>query len=410
MLTIGKIPQKVKRFFQPVQRQVSEHVFAYFWEFVLAFSVSHGHTIERLMDCLRDTSHRTNHGEFLWRSQWDEAWALRAIALDTLKRLYRKDCPDCYLILDDTQTIKRAKKMQAVGKLYHHANKTYCTGHTILKACLFYRGVTLPWGNWLYVKKEQAQRLQVPFEKLTNLAAGAIRQAQFPPELRITVLFDSWYLCPQVVQACQERRWHYISVAKKNRTLMVPGVGKKAVGTYGRNVLKNSGHSCSITGLRKSLHYRIAERRGHMSKLGEVRVIFSQRRNESQFVTLVTNHFNRALHKLVADYLKRWSIEMLIKDEKQHLGLGDYRVLRYQAIVRHLSLVDCAYACLTHVGLNDQHAQGYLHTKPVLFLNPISKLKEQMRQIVWQEEVKNVIKVSHERKVVSRLEKLLNAS
>jgi hypothetical protein len=31
------------------------------------------------------------------------------------------------------------------------------------------------------------------------------------------------------------------------------------------------------------------------------------------------------------------------------LGLGDYRVLRYQAVVRHLRLVDCAYACLTHV-------------------------------------------------------------
>ena len=41
---------------------------------------------------------------------------------------------------------------------------------------------------------------------------------------------------------------------------------------------------------------------------------------------------------------------MLIKDEKQHLGLGDYRVLRYQAVVRHLCLVDSAYACLTHLG------------------------------------------------------------
>ena len=45
---------------------------------------------------------------------------------------------------------------------------------------------------------------------------------------------------------------------------------------------------------------------------------------------------------MVADYLRRWSIELLIKDEKQNFGLGAYRVLRYRAVVRHLHLVDCA--------------------------------------------------------------------
>lgn len=77
------------------------------------------------------------------------------MALDTLRRLHRKGEP-LYLILDDTQTLKRAKKMEAVGRLYHHADKTYRTGHTILKASLYYRGVTMPWASCLYVKKEGA--------------------------------------------------------------------------------------------------------------------------------------------------------------------------------------------------------------------------------------------------------------
>jgi SRSO17 transposase len=108
-------------------------------------------------------------------------------------------------------------------------------------------------------------------------------------------------------------------------------------------------------------------------------------------------------------YLKRWSIEMLIKDEKQHLGLGDYRVKRYRAVVRHLHLVDCAYACLTHLGLKTQSAQGQNKSKKVLRLEPISKLKDGMRRIVWQENVQNVIKYSHEKPVIRRLEKLLAA-
>ena len=115
------------------------------------------------------------------------------------------------------------------------------------------------------------------------------------------------------------------------------------------------------------------------------------------------------MKSLVADYLKRWAIEMLIKDQKQQLGLGDYRVLRYRAVVRHLHLVDCAYACLTHVGLKDQRAQGHKKNTKVLRLAPISQLKTPMRQLVWQEAVEDVVKHSHEKPVIRRLEKLLAA-
>ncbi|HRR75181.1 MAG TPA: hypothetical protein P5182_12190, partial [Myxococcota bacterium] len=117
---------------------------------------------------------------------------------------------------------------------------------------------------------------------------------------------------------------------------------------------------------------------------------------------------NSVKHK--SRYLKRWAIEVMIKEQKQHLGLGDYRVWRYRAIVRHLCLVDSAYACLTHVGIDDQHAQGDTNdTKEMLSLGPISQLKARMHQIVWRQEVQNVIKVSHDKNVIRRLEKLLAA-
>ena len=102
-------------------------------------------------------------------------------------------------------------------------------------------------------------------------------------------------------------------------------------------------------------------------------------------------------------------IELLIKDEKQQLGLGDYRVLRYRAVVRHLHLVDAAYACLTHLALSERSAQGRKKTKNVLRLPPISQLKTRMRQILWREAVEDVVKYSHERPVLRRLEKLLAA-
>jgi len=409
MITIGKIPKKLKGFFKPINNNLKERAQHHFWALVLAITISHIATIDRLTKALRNSTHRTNHGEFLWRSIWNESIVMQQIALDLLRSLLTRKDRDLFFIIDDTQNLKHAKKMAAVGNLFHHATGKYGTGHTILKVCLYYHGVTIPWGSWLYVKKEHAEQLDLLFQKLTELAAQTIRTAALPENLRITVLFDAYYLCPNVVNACKERGWHYISIGKSNRWLKV-GSAKHKLGKYGRNVLRNNGRWYKITGLYNTRTYLLAERIGFIKKLGKVKVVFSRRRGEKGHVAIITDDVTASIKTVVANYLKRWPIEMLIKDQKQHLGLGDYRVLRYRAVVRHLCLVDCAYACLTHVGIKAQRAQGQNADKTkVLRLEPISVLKDRMRQIVWQENVKDVIKHSHEKLVIRRLEKLLAA-
>jgi len=331
-VTIGKIPQKVKTFFKPTKNNVSAHVYSYYCNLVLAICISHGSTIDRLVKLLRNTTHRTNHGEFLWRSEFGEMAVVIDQADAILKRLYKKGCKDCLLIIDDTQTIKRAKKMQAVGKIHHHASGKYCMGHTIVKACLFYRGVTIPLGSWLYVKKEHAKALNVPFKKLTELAGQIVLDADIPDKFDVTVLFDAFYLCPTVANACKKRKWRYIGVSKSNRWLTVNSI-KHKVGKYGKNILYRTGRLHSIKGLRKTSSYKLAQRVGTMNKLGEVKVVFSKRRNDHTVIALVTNDIRLSMKKVVSHYLKRWAIEVMIKEQKQHLGLGDYRVLRYRAIV-----------------------------------------------------------------------------
>ena len=408
MITIGNIPRKTKAFFNTVKSEFGQPAFNHFCGLVMAITISHCSTIERLARLLRNSTHRTNHGEFLWRSDWNESAVMQQIALDMLRSLYTKKDRHLFFIIDDTQTLKRAKKMEAVGKLHHHATGKYGTGHTILKVCLYYHGVTIPWASLLYVKQEHAGKLEIPFCKLTELAGEAIRRSAFPGKFNVTVLFDAFYLCPNVVNACKERKWHYIGVGKSNRWFTVGSI-KRKLAKYGRNVLHNSGIWCNVTGLRKTKTYRLAERIGKLNKLGIVKIVFSRRKGENKHIALVTDDLRASLKTIVADYLKRWSIEMLIKDEKQHLGLGDYRVKRYRAVVRHLHLVDCAYACLTHAGIKTYRAQGQNKSKNVLRLEPISKLKDRMRRIVWQENVEDVIKYSHEKPVIRRLEKLLAA-
>ena len=408
MITIGSIPRKTGAFFKGLAGHFSHGAFAHFWGLVLAITIGHGTTIERLAKMLRGSTHRTNHGEFLWRSEWDESAVLEQVALDTLRRLRRKDGGTCYLIIDETQTLKRAKKMAGVRKLYHHATGKYGTGHTMVKACLWYRGVTIPWGTALCLSKPDARKEDDVFLSQTETAAFIIHNADLPRDLKVTVLFDAYYLCDVVADACQCRGWHYIGVGKSNRNFTVNGQ-KKKLAAYGRNVLARNGRWRSIPGLRKRGTYRLASRTGIMKKLGEVQVVFSRRRNDSKIVALVTDDLGASMTSIVADYLKRCAIELLIKDEKQQLGLGDYRVLRYRAVVRHLHLVDIAYACLTRLAMDGRDEQGKRKNEKVLCLPPISQLKTRMRQAVWQEAIDDVVKHSHEKPVLRRLEKLLAA-
>lgn len=245
------------------------------------------------------------------------------------------------------------------------------------------------------------------FKKLTELAAEIVLNVQIPEKFNVKVLFDAFYLCPAVAKACNSRKWRFISVSKSNRWFTVGGVRRK-IGKYGRNVLQRSGRWHSIAGLRKTKRYKVVARIGTMNKLGKVKVVFSQRRGDRNFISLVTDDLGAGVKKIIGDYLRRWAVEVMIKEQKQHLGLGDYRVLRYEAIARHLRLVDSAYACLTHVGISER-AKGQHKNNNNMQPAPISQLKARMNQIVWQEEIQNVVKVSHEKNVIRRLEKLLAA-
>lgn len=279
MITIGQMPRPCKRFFRPVHDRFAFDGYGHFWRLVLAITISHGATIDRLTHLLRgpNATHRTNHGEFLWRSDWDESWVLRQIALDTLRQLDRCGVRDkrIYFILDDTQTLKRARKMDAVGKLYHHATGTWGRGHTIVKAALHVAGVTIPWASVLYVKKEHASEVGVPYRKLTAIAASIIREADLgalSQGMNITVLFDAFYLCPAVTRACRDKGWHWIGVGKSNRCFLpTGGDGRvKKLGEYGKNTLRRRGACRIIEGLKSSHRYRVVKRTGYGGAHGAV--------------------------------------------------------------------------------------------------------------------------------------------
>ncbi len=391
MVKITQFPFFGKRFFRRIRKLVGPCSFEHFWRLVMALASIQGrHSLRRIHDVLGSFRTRQAIAYFLTSALWDAPDLLQQKALDTLKELHYRPGDLLYLMLDDTQKRKRGRLMQAVSKIFLHAEGVYARGHTVLGCAFLYRGVLIPCAVALWASEDccaQSQteldpRDRLTFHKLTALAATALGNVALPAKARGIVLFDSYYLCPTVIAACQALDFPFISVAKKNRNFAPDGRprDRRKVGQYGRSVLERCGRWRKIQGKR----YRLAERVGHLSKAGRVKLVFSRRYREKSWVALVTNETRWGMQTVVRHYVHRWPIEVLFKMSKQYLGLGDYQVLRYRGVVRYLHLVLIAYLLLTHLALNESGAQADSQGSGELRLPSIPELQGKLRSLLWK--------------------------
>jgi hypothetical protein len=307
--------------------------------------------------------------------------------------------------------------MDAVCKLFLHAEKVYAKGHTIVGCALVYRGVVIPyavrlWANKAYCKGPQKLARgeeRRKFRKLTLLAADMIGEVSPPSPGKVTVLFDSYYLCPAVIAACQAKEFPFVGVAKKNRNFY-PGHrlrDKHKLSRYGANVLDRAGRSVSVGGKR----HRLAERVGQLSRAGRVKLVFSRRPGESSWIAIATNACRWGMKTVLAHYLIRWGIEILFKMSKQHLGLGDYQVLRYRAVERYLHLVFTAHLLLTHLALREPDVQAAIqeHASP-LRLPSVPRLQQTLRDMLLQDVLQRLDKNRNQRGIARKIKEILDMS
>lgn len=411
---IGKYPFFGKRFFRRVRKAVGTCHFSHFWRLVASLALLHGRrSLCRIEEAGGKQRTRQAISHFLTRSEWDAPEALSQSAWGTLLDMKWRAGDTLYLILDDTQKRKRGKKMDAVTRLFLHAEKVYAAGHTIVGAVMSYRGVVIPCAVRLWAPKEFCRKTRRPdygeepvkFRKITEIAGEMVRQARVPASAKVIVLFDSYYLCPAVIDACRERKFAYLGVAKKNRNFFPDGRNrdKRKLGRYGKSVLRRDGRSMKL-GRR---NYRLAERVGRLSKAGRVKLAFSRRGGESSWIVMATDHVRWSVKTILTHYLQRWGIEVFFKMSKQYLGLGDYQVLRYRAVERYLHLVLIAYLLLTHQALREPDVQAELQSSNSLRLSSLPPLQQQLRMLLWRTTIPRLARNPQNRRFARKITEFL---
>jgi SRSO17 transposase len=413
MPRIGRYPPFGKRFFRLARKLIGSCHFQHFWRVVLALAAMQGRrSLNRMQGLFKDRRTRQAIADFLKKAAWDAPEVLRQHAMDLLAQLGCRAGDTVYLLLDDTQKRKRGKQMDALKKIFLHAEKVYATGHTMLGAALVFRGVVIPFRISLWAPKSFCQAShrepnpsdRIRFRKLTELAAEAIDAVSLPAGVKGIVLFDAYYLCPTVTRACRRNDFRYVGVAKKNRKFFPDGRARdpRRLGRYGTNVLRRNGRSVKV----RDKKHRLAERVGRLSKLGRVKLVFSRRPGESCWIALTTDETRWSAKTVLSHYLSRWGIEVFFKMSKQYLGLGDYQLLRYRGIERYLCLVLIAYLLLTHLALRGLDAQAK-RGKNELRLPSIPQLQESLRRQLWDDVIDSLASGKRYRLVARKLKEAL---
>ena len=409
-MTMQSFPAFLKPFFQSFVPVLSPGQQAHLRALVVALIMNVSSSkLYHLARLLRFSTHRTRHGAFLAKSSWDAAALLTSKVRQILDRLKPLPGETLDLIIDDHRVAKRARKMERISKIYDHVEKKFVYGHMFLAAAIVFRGMVLPVHIALWKPKGQSGPR---YKKLTVMAAEIIRNFVCPEGLKVRVLFDAFFLCPTVTQACESRGWTWFSVAAKNRQFTPRGKKARKIGDLSPGLIKHQGRIVRMARSRGRATLRIACVDGYLSRIGEVRMVVSKRPKErwTTTVAFVTNCKNIDARSIVSIYERRWKIEVLFKELESDLGLGDYQMLTATAIVHHVHLCCLAHLLLTHRSI-DALGEKAMEPHQEVTLEPASKRIESLRRDVRNDQIRRFFarSVRHE-KTIKELECLLQAA
>lgn len=385
-MIIDRLPSFVQRFFSPMEATVSKPQFPHLWSLVLAVVVTlRASKVVHLSAATPGAGHRTSKGSFLSRSDWDAPALVDRAAMGLLAAMKPKPGEVAHLILDDNRIPKKGRKMQWVSKLWDHKQQKFVRGHIALTAAVLFRGVVLPWRVELW--KPKGHPGTTPrYRKLTDMAAAMVKAFAPPDGVKVRVLFDAFYLCPQVARACESKGFTFFSVAARNRSFAPDrrgGKGKpkgKKIGRLMPGLIRYRGKNVRMRRTRdKVARLRIAGADGQLSRIGRVRMVVSKRPRGpwKKCIAIVTNETGLRPREIVAIYELRWNIEVLFKELHQDLGLGDYQMLAKDGIVHHLHVCCLAHLMLTHQALAGLGAKATKPNKQV----PLPRMSQRLADL-----------------------------
>jgi hypothetical protein len=378
----------------------NKNQYRHFQNYLTGLTVLENKSLANITRCILDSADKSNLSRFFSEAKWSGAevndYRLEYMLAKTKKQ--RRPAKHSVLPIDDTLCEHVGSLFEYVDRHYNHSDHSYPLAHNLVTAHYVSGAVRFPVDFRLYRRYEACTQWETFVEKhfpdeaipKAKKARNKFKQQVEPTlladdEFRLlhesfqtkitlatelvtyaincglafdTVLFDSWYLAPELLTLLDMHNKQWISILKTNRNVLTSSFvlkddeGQAIPLSKGKIQVKALVPLIPTSAFKPvkvdDTTYYCFTKNVRLPSLGKVRLVISFDNPEctGDYVVLVTNHLSWSAQKIIATYLLRWPIETFYQDIKQHLGLDEYRMRDINAIQKHWSLVLVAYSFL----------------------------------------------------------------
>jgi len=376
--------------------------FRHFQNYLTGLLVLDNKSMANMCRCILDSADKTNLSRFFSAADWfqDAINTRRIEYLLEQTELHRAPATQSCLILDDTLCEHVGNLFEYIDRHYNHCDNTYPLAHNLVTSHYLSDAVRFPvdarmyrrheeMTQWETVVKQYFPDREIPrhkkaraalhkevdatllhdpeFSRLTkafrtkiSLAGELVEQASVRHLPFQTVLMDSWFLSPELLEVLARQKKDWISLIKTNRNLEVASftlrdADGQPVSVPGPHIKVDAlvallpGTAYKPVTIGDTTYYCFTKTL-RIPSLGRVRLVISFANAEltGSYAVLVTNRTDWTAKQILQRYVQRWPIETFYQDGKGHLGLAAYRMRTAEAMQKHWCLVFVAYS-LAHL-------------------------------------------------------------
>jgi SRSO17 transposase len=334
-LPIKELPSKIKSLLTFYKKHFTRPQYKNFRDLIIGLIVSDKKNIQEIADCFGRVD-QSNLNRFLTKSDWD--WKkINHIRLRQIK----KHCKltKGILICDPTMLHKTGKEMEKANYHYSGMTKKKEWGHLLVDSFFVdTNDNTFPVFADIYLREEDADKKH-PFRTTREMCIEQLNYALKNLPIWL-VMIDAGLYADFLLKEIKANSLKYIAGVRVTNNISFDGKERINIEDYLNTLTDGDFQYYFHNGEVYFLHVKEIYTRS----VGKEKLLISYKYGDEETIKIyTTNILNVKDETLMMLLLKRWKIEGLHRDAKQHLGLEDYQVRKFGAIQKVVCAVLVAY-------------------------------------------------------------------
>ena len=334
-LPLVETPRQLKSLLKFYKKHFTKKQYKHFRNYITGLIVSDNKTIQEINDCFNECN-QSSLNRFLTKAEWD----CKKVNKTRLMQIKRHcNLKKGILIVDPTMLHKTGKKMEKANYHYSGVTKSKEWGHLLVDSFFMDPSANeFPVCADIYLRECDADKTH-PFKTTREICLEHIDYAKQNLPIWL-VMLDAGLYADFVIKDIKLQGLKYIAGVRITNNISIDGNDRISISDYLDSLTDTNFNYFFHNGETYFLHTVDIYSRG----VGKEKLLISYKEGDEENIKIyTTNVLNKGEGALMSLLLKRWEIECLHRDAKQHLGLEDYQVRKFGAIQKVVCAVLVAY-------------------------------------------------------------------